>query len=243
LPINSAPRFPTFSGFPFVSAICRFPGFACQQRLAAPRVIGGGKAMMQKSAIWMSTAFAVALAVAILVLGINGTGNKSIRLALELTARWSFVLFWLAYAGNAMATLFPSFYLLAGQGRQFGLSFAAAHSVHIALVVWLYQISARAPLSQGLFIFFAIGLFWTYLLAFLSFGGAKALGPGLWRAVRFLGMNYILIAFGRDFLLPVIHPKPTQLNAGHFLAYAPFAVASIAAPLLVLAVMARRRAT
>jgi hypothetical protein len=41
----------------------------------------------------------------------------------------------------------------------------------------------------------------------------------------------------------VIDPKLTKLNAGHFLAYAPFAVASIAAPLLVLAVMARRRAT
>ena len=199
--------------------------------------------MVQKTVLWMATAFGVALAVALVVLGINGTGNKSIRLALELTARWSFILFWLAYAGNAMAALFPSFAMLAGRGRDFGLAFAAGHLVHIGLVVWLYQISARAPLSQGLALFFIIGLFWTYTLAALSFGGAKALGPGLWRTVRFVGMNYILIAFGRDFLLPVIHPKPNQENIGHFLAYAPFAVASIAAPLLVLAVTARRRAT
>jgi hypothetical protein len=83
-------------------------------------------------------------------------------------------------------------------------------------------------------LFFLVGLFFTYLLAFLSFGGVKALGS-LWRPLRFVGMNYILIAFARDFILPVIHPKPTQYNLAHFIAYAPFAAACIAAPLLVLA--------
>jgi hypothetical protein len=56
-------------------------------------------------------------------------------------------------------------------------------------------------------------------------------------------MNYILIAFGRDFVLPVIHPKPVQVNLAHFLFYAPFMLASIAAPLLVLAAHARRPPT
>jgi hypothetical protein len=194
---------------------------------------------MRKSGIWMGTAFGIALVITVSVLVLHGTDNKSIRLALELTARWSFLLFWLAYAGGALATLF-GWGVLAGRGREFGLAFAAAHLVHIGLVVWLYQISAKAPLGPGLFLFFAIGLFFTYLLALLSFGGAKALGP-LWPPLRFVGMNYILIAFARDFVLPVIYPKPTQYNLAHFVAYAPFAAASIAAPLLVLAAMARRR--
>jgi hypothetical protein len=57
-------------------------------------------------------------------------------LALELTARWSFLLFWLAYAGNAVAILFGA---QLAAGREFGLAFASAHLVHIGLVVWLFH--------------------------------------------------------------------------------------------------------
>jgi hypothetical protein len=187
----------------------------------------------------MGAAFGIALAITLAVLVFHGTDNKSTRLALELTARWSFVLFWLAYAGGTLATLF-GWQSLAGRGREFGLAFAAAHLVHVGLVIWLGIIMGRVPLSGGLLLFFLIGLVFTYLLALLSFGGARALGP-FWPPLRFVGMNYILIAFARDFVLPVIYPKPTQYNLAHFIAYAPFAAASIAAPLLVLAAMTRRR--
>ena len=75
-----------------------------------------------------------------------------------------------------------------------------------------------------------------------SFGGAKAMGPKAWRILRFVGMNYILIAFARDFVLPVLHPKPAQHTVAHFLAYAPFAILSVAAPSLVLLTSAGRPA-
>ncbi len=181
---------------------------------------------------------AVALAATCLVLAFAGTDQKSIRLALEVTARWSFLLFWLAYAGNAVAQL-TGWTGIGGHAREAGLSFAAAHLVHIGLVVWLSVMLGRIALSGGLLLFFLIGLFFTYLLAALSFGGARAMGPQAWRIVRFVGMNYILIAFARDFLLPVIYPKPAQHTLAHFLAYAPFAVLSVAAPLLVLATSLR----
>jgi hypothetical protein len=161
-------------------------------------------------------------------------GEKPTRLALEITARWSFLLFWLAYAGNGVAKIF-GWETLSGRGREFGLSFAAAHLVHIGLVIWLSYLLGRIALSGGLLIFFLAGLFFVYLLAALSFGGARAMGPQAWRVLRFVGMNYILIAFARDFVLPVLHPKPTQNTAAHFLSYAPFAALSVAAPLLVLA--------
>ena len=193
---------------------------------------------MRKSLPWMGAAFGIALAIAVLALVLQGADNKGTRLALELTARWSFVLFWLAYAGNATAQLF-GVHSLAGHGREFGLAFAAGHLVHIGLIVWLGIILGRVPLSGGLLLFFLIALFCTYLLAGLSFGGVKALGAA-WPPLRFLAMNYILIAFGRDFVLPVLYPKPTQLNLGHFLFYAPFMLASIAAPLLVVAANMRR---
>jgi len=195
---------------------------------------------MKKSIKWMGTAFAAALAITAITLALHGTDNKATRLALELTARFSFVLFCLAYAGGAIAILFR-IEALAGRGREFGLAFAAAHLVHIGLVIWLGVLMGKVPLSGGLLLFFLAGLFFTYLLAFLSFGGARALGP-LWRPLRFIGMNYILIAFARDFVLPVLYPKPSQYNVAHFVAYAPFAAASILAPLLVLAVTLRQRA-
>jgi hypothetical protein len=189
---------------------------------------------------WMGTAFGVALATAAIVLGLNGPDNKSVRLALELTARWSFLLFLMAYTGNALAALF-GWTVLKGRSREFGLSFASAHTVHIALVVWLGTILGKVPLTGGLLLFFLVALFFTYLLAALSFGGVKALGAA-WPPLRFIGMNYILIAFARDFILPVINPKPTQYTLAHFIAYAPFAAMSIAAPLLVMAVSLRRGA-
>jgi hypothetical protein len=193
---------------------------------------------MRKSVIGMGAAFGIALAIAVAVLVTQGTGNSGIRLALELTARWSFLLFWLAYAGNAVAVLFEVD-VLAGRGRDFGLAFASAHLVHIGLVIWLGYILGRVPLSGGLLLFFLIALFCTYLLVGLSFGGAKALGPA-WPPLRFVAMNYILIAFGRDFVLPVVHPKPGQINLGHYLFYAPFMVLSVAAPLLALLAMRRK---
>ena len=195
---------------------------------------------MKKSIKWMGTAFAAALAITAITLALHGTDNKATRLALELTARFSFVLFCLAYAGGAIAILFR-IEALAGRGREFGLAFAAAHLVHIGLVIWLGVLMGKVPLSGGLLLFFLAGLFFTYLLAFLSFGGARALGP-LWRPLRFIGMNYILIAFARDFVLPGLYPKPSPYNVAHFVAYVPFAAASILAPLLVLAVTLRQRA-
>jgi hypothetical protein len=196
---------------------------------------------MQKSASWMGTAFGIALAIAVLVLAVHGTGNSGTRLALEITARWSFLLFFLAYAGGAIASLF-NIERLAGRGREFGLAFAAAHLVHVGLVVWLGIILGRVPLSGGLLLFFLVALFATYLLAGFSFGGVKTIGPTAWRWIRFLGMNYILIAFARDFVLPVLYPKPSQINLGHYLFYAPFLALSLAAPLLTMLAGRRRHA-
>lgn len=195
--------------------------------------------------LWMGAAFGMALGLAAAVLAINGTDAKSLLMALQLTARWSFLLFWVAYAGGAMAALFgPAFKPLAGRGREFGLAYAAAQLIHLCLVVRLFQISSRPPLSDELIVFFMIGIFWTYILAVFSFGGlAKKLGPIGWRLLRIVGLNYILFAFASDFVPPAIHGTHGTAHHGpmHLIAYAPFAVMSVAAPLLVLAAEAHRR--
>ena len=81
-------------------------------------------------------AFGIALVLAAAVLAIKGVDAKSLVIALRLTARWSFLLFWVAYAGGAMATLFgPALEPLARRGREFGLAYAAAQLIHLGLVV------------------------------------------------------------------------------------------------------------
>ena len=187
--------------------------------------------------LWMGMAFGVALGLAAAVFAIKGA---DIVMALRVTARWSFLLFWLAYAGGALAELFgPAFGPLAARGRDFGLAYAAAQLVHVGLVVWLFRISSRPPLSGGLFDFFVAAVLMTYLLAIFSFGGlSKALGSKGWRALRIVGLNYILLAFARDFV-PAFRGIADR-GVSHFIGYAPFVAMCIAAPILVLAAAAHR---
>jgi hypothetical protein len=142
----------------------------------------------------------------------------------------------MAYCGSALGSLFgPAFAPVARRGREFGLAYAAAQSVHLGLVMWLFHISSRPPLSTRLIVFFSVGIFWTYLLAVFSFGNlAGALGPRGWRALRAAGMNYILLAFSFE-------PADAQFSILRLIEYVPFAAMSIAAPVFVFAASAHRR--
>jgi hypothetical protein len=190
--------------------------------------------------VWMIGALGGALALAGAVLAGYGTGADGLRLAVRVTARWSFLFFWLSYTGGAMAILFGSVFAgLARRARALGMAFATALQVHIGLVVWLGVVIGQIPLQGGILLFFLAALFCTYLLVLLSFGiGTRNLGR-LWRPLLFLATTYILIAFGRDFVLGVLY-----LNVRHWLyaaEYVPFALLSLIAIPLRLAAFLRQR--
>jgi len=194
----------------------------------------------------MGMAFGVGLCLAAVVLAIEGIDVNSLKIALRVTARWSFLLFWVAYAGGAMATLFgPAFAPLARRGREFGLAYAAAMLTHVGLLIWIFELTSHAPLSGNSLLFFGIGIVFTYLLALFSFGRlAEALGWTGWLILRIAGVNYILFAFASDFVPALIHPvhlATAQYGVWRLVAYMPFAVMSVAAPLLVLAAAVHRR--
>jgi hypothetical protein len=192
----------------------------------------------------MGLAFVIALGFATAVLAIRGTGTKGLVRALQVTARWSFLPFWLAYVSGSMSTLFgPTFDVLARRGREFGLAYAAAQLIHVGIVVWLFHISPQPPLSGILFAYFTIGIIWTYLLAILSFGRLiEILGPRTWRTLRVVGLNYILSAFAFDFVRPILHRGRAHDELGLLVQYLPFAAMCIAAPLLTIAAAVRRLA-
>jgi len=187
---------------------------------------------------WMGSAFLIAFVLAVLVLAIFGVGERGTREALRVTARWSFLLFWFAYAGSAMAKIFGShFDGLARHAREFGLSFAAAHLVHVGLVLWLYYILGKPPLTGGLLIFFSVGLSFTYLLALFSLPRARKSVGRLWPILRTVALEYIALAFAADF---VIGPLETD-GLGRFPhSYMPLALMLIAGVCLRTVAFARR---
>src|SRR5437763_15461747 len=103
-----------------------------------------------KIAALRGLAFSVAVALAAAVLLVFGADERGLSIALRFNARFSFLFFWLAYAGGSLAALYGGFFdIFARNRREFGLAFAAAHSVHLALVVWLYRIAHSRPIPNS----------------------------------------------------------------------------------------------
>ena len=180
---------------------------------------------------WMAGAFLIAVAVFVMSRTLSSTPGVDLR----ATARWSFVLFFLGSTGGALARLFgPAFDGLARRGRDLSLAYASAQLVHLAIVVRLLYKGGPRPPSELLL--FGIAVFWTYLLAILSFKKMRErLKPGVWRIVRTVGVEYIALAFFADF-------NKNPFDGGFFkvLDYVPFIVLSVAGPLLRLAAFIKR---
>ncbi len=171
-------------------------------------------------ALWMGVAFLIAVALAAIVLAIFGGGGRGTGLALRATARWSFLLFWLAYAGGAMAKLcWPRLGVLARRGRELGLAFASAQLVHVGLIFWFIHIATE---PVGAMVFFWVGILCTYLLALFSLPRLRdALGPRLWRIFRAIALQYIALVFAADFILGPLRAG----GLGQYpLTYLPFAL-------------------
>jgi hypothetical protein len=186
--------------------------------------------------LWMVAAFVAALVLAGCVLAVLGTAQRGTSIALQLTGRLSLLLFWPAYAGGAMARLFGRrFEPLARHGRDFGLAYASAQLVHIGLVAHIIAITD--PLTiQSIMPFFAVGVVWTYLLAFLSMKPIEnLLAPGFGRILRNIGLEYLALVFLADL---VVRPFATDLP--HVFAYLPFSLLIAAGPMLRLAARLRQ---
>lgn len=194
-----------------------------------------------RAGLWVLGAFVASLLLAVIPLQVDGTAAPGTLLGLKLTARWAYVFFWLAYVGGPMAALFGSrFEPLARRARELGLAFVAAMVPHTALVAWIFYISPTPPMTRAKAVFFLIALAFAYALALLSFRQVSArLAPSTARRLRVVGVEYIALAFLRDFIGVPAHPDWLQR-----LAYVPFIGLAIAAALLRLtrlAVGARQR--
>ena len=130
----------------------------------------------------------------------RAAGRQS-RWALQATARWSFILFWCAYTGNALAVVFgPRFQAIAHRCRDFALVLCVGSSCASGLGRLDFAHFSDAQIGRSALIVFGIAVFWTYLLALLSIKRLAAkFDPKLLRALRTIGVEYIALAFLVDF--------------------------------------------
>jgi len=166
----------------------------------------------------MLAAFGTAAILAVSSFGLRGSSEEGILLALKVTARWSYLWFWAAYTAGAWRALLGNrLRPEAVRAREFGLAYAAAHLVHVAMVVWLYRISPHPPGARTLE-FFGVAVFFTYVLALLSFPRPAAWLPRrVSSVIRRIGVEYIALAFLVDFAGP-----PFQLTVTYAVGYVPF---------------------
>jgi hypothetical protein len=175
----------------------------------------------------MAAGFTVEFVLAVVVLALLGAAERGTDVALQLTARLSFLLFLPAYCGSALAALCgPPFDRVRRRARDFGLTFAAAHLVHLGLVAWLCWIGATPPVAT--FVLFGFAALWTYGLALLSIDRLhRAVGRLIWRLLNLVGLNFIALAFAVDFLR-----LPFHADARYLLGYLPFVILAIVSAVL-----------
>jgi hypothetical protein len=185
---------------------------------------------------WVAACFLIAFALAAVVVAIFGAGIDGTILALQVTGRWSFLVFWFAYAGSAMATLFGRRVDgLARRGRELGLGFASAQLVHVGFVLWLYHI---APEPVGAMPIFWAGVFCTYVLALFSLPQFRAaLGPRVWQISRTIALEYIALVFAFDFIFLGLHEGYDKYP----LSYLPLAFMLVSGASLRFAAFVRRK--
>lgn len=122
-------------------------------------------------------------------------------MATRLTARFSFPIFLLAWTASAWASLFPGGWrtALLRRRRAVGLSFAAAHGVHLGFIVIALNVFGHpAPMVSlygGGFVYLLIAA-----MALTSNDAAvRWLGPDRWKALHTFGGVAILAVFIKSY--------------------------------------------
>jgi len=142
----------------------------------------------------------IALAVSFAVLAVAGDSEEDIRSLLRITARFAFVLLLVVFVARPLRQLVktPGTLALLKNRRLLGIGFAAMHTAHLALIMYLaYRVPAfelnwmtRLP---GMATYMMI-----YLMLITSFDRpARAIGRKRWKVLHKIGLYWLFIAFAQ----------------------------------------------
>jgi hypothetical protein len=159
--------------------------------MSAEQMRGGGNMIVL-------VAGAVGLVLAVLCLGLAGTGQQGTAIGLRATALFSFPFLVGAYAASALAVLSPgelSEWLLPRR-RSLGLAFCAVIAVHLVLIVHLLSLPPSPPpkvlgLTPGVLTYMVLA---AMVLASLS-RVAKAMGPARAGLLLRVGLHWVFAVF------------------------------------------------
>jgi methionine sulfoxide reductase heme-binding subunit len=179
------------------------------------------------------------------VIAVAGAGDAGLRLALRASAATSLALFLAAFTASSLQRLWPgggAAWLLRNR-RSLGVSFAASHTVHLALIVALVAVHADGFWAERTVASLVPGAT-TYLFILLmtvtSFDRpTRALGPRRWKLLHKVGSYVVWISFVTAYLGGLSHAPAYALPVALLVA----AVALRAAARLRQIRRARRRAT
>lgn len=150
---------------------------------------------------------AAILSVGAVLLALVAAADPSMQaqLAARWTARVGFPLFILTYCASSLARLWPGplWASLMRNRRQWGLSFALAHSVHLVALITFFVVSGQTPATVSL-VGGGFAYVLLYLMVFTSNDRAmRRLGPR-WKLLHRTGIHviwfvYTFSYFGRLF--------------------------------------------
>ena len=167
----------------------------------------------------------IVLSMSALILFFYGWNDASFHLAMRMTARISFLLFFLAFTASSLNRLWPtkSTQWLRRNRRYIGVSFAVSHTVHLALIVTIaFAIPEpfRSELRVAGLALGAIAYGFIITMALTSSNRAQTwLGRGKWQVLHRTGGYFILLVFTLTYV------KHLLTNPAF---YSPFIIAVIA---------------
>ena len=141
-----------------------------------------------------------------LVFALAGWNEAAVRFVVRSTARTAVILFLMAFGASALKRFFPArpTRWLRRNRRYVGVSFAAAHFLHLAMLVTL-AVAYPDPFVRELQAVTLIGggLAYAFIaaMAATSFDRTAAwLGPQRWRRLHTVGGYYVWIVFTQSYI-------------------------------------------
>lgn len=181
---------------------------------------------------WCTLLLAI-MAAAILIVG--GTGEAGWRTLIRATAETSFVLFMAAFVASALARLWPTAatrWMLQNR-RYLGVSFAVSHSLHLTAIIMLARVAAdHFRVDPVTLIGGGTAYLFVAAMTATSFDRSAAwIGPRAWRLLHTVGAHFLWLVFALQYV-GLVTRSP---------AYAPLAIATLAAMAVRIAAWIRGR--
>ena len=136
-----------------------------------------------------------------------GISGDEAFLAARWTARLSTLPFLASYSATSLYALWPGrrTHWLARHRRGFGLSFAAAHFIHLAALIAYFSIRQETPVPFQLVVG-GVGYMFLILMTVTSFApGRRQLSPGAWRVLHRVGTHYLAVTFTLTYAHGALH--------------------------------------